>query len=280
MTVQTIHRQFGSKSRVAPAIIRMIPPKKAIWVEVFAGSAAVTLAKQPHPAEHINDLNGSVVNLFQVIRDADLRERLCEAVEFTPWSQEEMRTCEAQTRHPDPVEWARRFLVTSWQTIGGKQAQGTGWRIQLDKDWPIGTWRRLPDRIRLAAWRLREVYIHQRHCVEMVEAFGDREDAVLFLDPPYPLELTGTRVQQVYEVDMVPDEHRALAEALLKVKGSVILTMAHGSVYEDILQGAGWRRSEIKVRGLRNAVKSELVLTNFVPPAAPPEQISMLGDGE
>ncbi|MGE5515102.1 MAG: DNA adenine methylase [Bacteroidota bacterium] len=277
MTVQTIHRQFGSKSRVAQDILRLVPAGKRIWVEVFAGSAAVTLAKQPHPAEHINDLNGSVVNLFTVIRDPTLRDLLCEAVEFTPWSQQEMRLCEAETKHDDPVEWARRFLVASWQTIGGKQAQGTGWRIQLDKDWPMGTWRRLPDRIRRAAWRLREVYIHQRHCVELVGQFADREEAVLFLDPPYPLELTNTRVHQVYEVDMTTDEHMALASALRGAKASVILTMAHGSLYEEILQGGGWHRSELLVRGLRNSVKSELVLTNFLPPPATGVQLSWFG---
>lgn len=264
MSVMPVHRQFGSKARVAPLLLQLVPTDARIWIEVFAGTAAMTLAKTPHRVEHINDLNGGVVNLFRVLRDADARDRLCEAIEMTPWAQQELIDCQYDTYHSDPVEHARRFLVASWQTIGGKQQAGTGWRIQRDESWPMGTWRRIPDRIRSAAQRLKEVYIHRRHCFDMVDNFRDREDALFFLDPPYPLSLTGTHRQQVYEYDMSEQEHWQLAMLLRRVRGKVILTMAQGSVYDTAL--GDWRTLLLPVRGMRNTVKNEVVFLNFEPP--------------
>lgn len=258
-----VHRQFGSKARVASRILALVPPRKRVWVEVFAGSAAVTLAKPPHPVEHINDLSGHVVNLFQVVRDPVLRLGLQEAIELTPYHQGELAACRGQIRHDDAIEWARRFLVVSWLSVNGCHTGNTGFRCNRDQDWHLGVWNRLPDRIAAACRRLKEVTIHSRHCLDMVKVFGDLQDAVLFLDPPYPLETTNTQRQQVYEVDMTADEHEALCRALRTVKSAAIVTMNPGTVYSDIL--SDWHVTEIPVRGLRNATKTELVMTNFAP---------------
>lgn len=260
-----VHRQFGSKARVAPQILAFVPPGKRVWVEVFAGSAAVTFAKAPHPVEHINDLSGHVVNLFQVVRDPAMQIRLAEAIALTPYHQGELLACKRQIRNDDPVEWARRFLVTSWLSVNGCHTGNTGFRCNRDQDWHLGVWNRLPDRIAAACRRLKEVTIHSRHCLDMVRVFGELEDAVLFLDPPYPLETTNTSRSQVYEVDMSAEEHEALAHALRKCRATVILTMNPGTVYSDVLQD--WPRREMKVRGLRNTFKTELVFLNTEPAA-------------
>ena len=54
---------FGSKQRLASMITEMLPPHYA-WVEVFCGSAAVTLTKKPAPIEVINDIDNNIINLF------------------------------------------------------------------------------------------------------------------------------------------------------------------------------------------------------------------------
>jgi len=263
--VSPVHRQFGSKARTAPKILSLVPAGKRVWVEVFAGSAAVTLAKPPHPVEHINDLSGHVINLFKVVRDQDSSLALQNAIAMTPYHQGELALCRSEIRHADPVEWARRFLVVSWLSVNGCHTGNTGFRLNRDQKWHLGVFNRLPERIAAVCQRLKEVTIHQRHCLDVVKVFGDLPDAVLFLDPPYPMETTNTQRQQVYEVDMDAQEHAALASALRGVKASVIITMNPGTVYSEIL--ADWHVTPLPVRGLRNAVKTELILTNFVPEA-------------
>lgn len=104
MVDRPIHRQFGSKARVADRILSLVPPGRRVWIEVFAGSAAITFAKAPHPVEHINDLSGHIVNLFRVVRDPALRIALQEVVSMTPYAAAELWDCAAEIRHDDPVK--------------------------------------------------------------------------------------------------------------------------------------------------------------------------------
>lgn len=263
-----VHRQFGSKNRVAGQIIRLIPPETRMWVEGFAGSAAVTLAKPPHRFEHLNDKDGEIVNLFRCLRDPGLRDRLCELVELTPYAQEEFAQARAPDDHLESAERARRFLVRSWQSIGAptrdrRLSWSAGWRATSAANSPLPhVWSRVPARIRAAAERLKEATIHCADIADIVERFGGIPDACLFLDPPYPNHRIDTKAV-MYGTDMTPAEHEALALSLRDVAGAVILTMATTTVYDDVLHD--WHRTPMMVRGLVNSVKEEVILTNFRP---------------
>lgn len=261
MNYQTVHRQFGSKVRTASEIIGLIPPGKAIWCEVFCGTAAVTLSKPPHKGEHLNDMNGNVVNLFEVMRDPAGLDRLCELVTLTPWSQAVQAQCwDVALVDLEPVDRAWAFLVRSWQTVGGKQTAGN-WRLQKNNSWCYGTWNRVPKRLRETAIRLKGCYIHQRDCMDMVGML-DRDDAVLFIDPPYPYESLNTS-GLIYEIDMTAEQHEAFARRVATCDASIILTMNPGTIYGDIL--ADWYTTNLRVRGQRNSVKNEVIYTNFDP---------------
>jgi len=58
---------FGGKSRLAPAIIKLIP-KHTCYVEPFAGAAWVLFKKPPSRAEVLNDRDNNIVNLYRVIQ--------------------------------------------------------------------------------------------------------------------------------------------------------------------------------------------------------------------
>jgi len=276
--VLTAHRQFGSKARVAHELLRLVPTDARVWVEGFAGTAAMTLAKPPHPAEHPNDLNGDIVNLFDVMRDDASLDRLCQLLELTPWAQEEFIRCRDHViavdadAAVDAVERARRFLVASWQAIGGKQHSKTSWRLDLGRSWLTSTWSRIPLRLRAVAERLRFAHIHRKHIADLVAMFGREPGAILFLDPPYPQHSLATH-ERMYSVEMTDEEHAALAEQLRGVKCRVLLTMSVGTVYSEIL--ADWRVTPFEVRGLKNTVKTELALTNYVPPARERDLLSI-----
>lgn len=267
-----VTRVFGSKARVAMQLLALVPPNLRIWCEVFAGSAALTIAKAPHPSEHINDLNGDVANLFRVLRDDLQRERLIEQIHLTPWSQEEWEICRGRTppRSPaehDPVETARRYLVLSWQGLGGKTATRTGWAVDYSASCSrYEVWNRLPQRLADVAARLKLCHVHQRHAAEMVKLIGKREDALLFVDPPYPRGSIDSH-GSVYRTDMGRDEHAAFAEQLCGVKAHVIVTMAKDTVYSEVLKT--WHQFPLMIRGLRNKVKEERVFINFEPPRGP-----------
>jgi Site-specific DNA methylase len=59
--------RYGSKARWAKKLAALLP-EHSIYVEVFGGTGAVLLSKQPSPVEVFNDIDGEVVNFFQVLR--------------------------------------------------------------------------------------------------------------------------------------------------------------------------------------------------------------------
>ena len=77
----------GGKRRIAPWIVEKIPDHHS-YLEPFFGCGAVLFEKEPSRIETINDIDEEVVNFFRVVRNPDKREKLCEAVAYTPYSRE------------------------------------------------------------------------------------------------------------------------------------------------------------------------------------------------
>src|ERR1700682_5844797 len=84
---------FGSKLRIAAKLGGQLPPHSA-WVELFCGSAAMTLAKQPAPIEVINDLNGEIVNFFRQLRDNSAQLR--DVISLTPYARAEFEMARSE----------------------------------------------------------------------------------------------------------------------------------------------------------------------------------------
>ena len=79
MLVKSIAPWFGGKRSLASDIVAELGPHSAYW-ELFAGSAAVVLAKEPSSHETIIDLHGQLTNLARVLQSdtcaVDLYARL------------------------------------------------------------------------------------------------------------------------------------------------------------------------------------------------------------
>lgn len=230
---------YGSKATIADRIVRLLPEHRH-YVEPYAGSLAVLLAKPPSKLETVNDLDRELVTFWRVCRDRF--EDLTRVVAFTPHSRVEH--LDAYEPAADELEIARRVWVRLTQGRSGTLRK-TGWRYYVD---PGGTSISMAayldayrNRLPLAAARLMAVSLEARPALEVIAQYGQHADALLYVDPPY---LRETRGGTNYRHEM-PNEsdHRELAEALLDARAAVVLSGYASPLYESLY--AGWDRVEI-----------------------------------
>lgn len=233
---------YGAKGRLAGQIVDLMPQHR-IYVEPFAGSAAVLFAKPAAPVEVINDLDRNVITFFRVLRDVP--DALVRALRFTPYARDEFAAADLSEEDITDLERARRFFV---RTTQGHNAAGSGGRA----GWSNGirtrhtdatATRNLVERLGQVADRLRAVVVDNRDAVEVITAH-DAPDAVFYLDPPY---LSGTRQcdrDYAHEAGS-EDFHQGLAAALHGLQGTVLLSGYPSTLYDDLY--SDWDRIEIAV---------------------------------
>lgn len=218
----------GSKWRLSDIIIENIPDH-VTYLEPFFGSGAVFFSKDRSQIETINDLNERVYNFFKVCRDQP--EQLVKLAYLTPMSRQEHRISDEDV--PDPLESARRFLVQSWQSIGGIQAYKTGWRSNIDKiGGKLHEWNEIPERVLEVADRLKDAQIENQDAVKLLQRYS-RKDVFAYVDPPY---LLSTRKGRYYETDMEDNQQPELLEVLRDFKGKFILSDYDNELYDEILK--------------------------------------------
>lgn len=230
---------FGGKQRIAPWIVSLLPAHEH-YVEPFAGSLSVLLAKTPSRMETVNDLDAELMTFWRILRDRPAE--LLRACMLTPHSRAEL----AATWDPtdDDLELARRIWSRLAQGRSGT-LRNTGWRHYID---PAGSATAMPgyleayvDRLAAAAERLHDVSLENLPALDLITKYGKQPNVLLYVDPPYLGTTRGWGNN--YRVEMKTDlEHRELAAALTNCKAAVVLSGYHSPLYDELYQG--WHRYE------------------------------------
>uniref|UniRef100_A0A6M3JVV2 Putative methyltransferase n=1 Tax=viral metagenome TaxID=1070528 RepID=A0A6M3JVV2_9ZZZZ len=242
---------YGGKSRFTKWIIGSFPPQSQYdqYVEVFGGSGAVLIAKQPSPLEVYNDLNHGLVNFFRVLRDEEKLERLMELCRLTPYSREEYG--EWRQYHddsggsiPDPsgdVEVAHRWFYIIRSTFGATHSWGYSKKLKAVN---IRSYRAAIERLPEVCERLLRVQVECDDALSVIERY-DHPRTLFYLDPPYVLS-TRTASTSTYEHETDEGFHEKLVEVLLSIKGMAVLS-GYGCELYKRLEDAGWRTREREV---------------------------------
>jgi DNA adenine methylase len=232
---------YGGKTRLAPRIAALLPPHQH-YVEPFAGSLAVLLAKDPSKLETVNDLDGDLMTFWRVLRDQP--EDLARVCDLTPHARSEHAAAAMISEDLPDLERARRVWVRLTQGRSSAM-RNTGWRYYQD---PAGTSSSFPrylhgyvQRMALAANRIRAVSLESRPALQIIERYGKHSEVLIYADPPYE---RSTRDHLNYRHEMASaDEHRELAAALKECSATVVLSGYHSPLYDELY--AGWERTEL-----------------------------------
>lgn len=240
---------FGSKVKIARQIVALMPEHSG-YIEPFAGSLSVLLAKPAVGLEVVNDLDGDLMTFWRMLRDQP--EELVRICSLTPHSRSEYDASWPIPSDVPDLERARRVWVKLSQGRSGVLRR-TGWRYN---EAPRGRTTMMPgtirgyvDRMVTVADRLRDVSLECRPALEIISRYGRVPDNLLYIDPPY---LGSVRTWgNNYAVEMrSDDEHRALADALADCSATVVLSGYPSDLYDQLF--TGWHRAEIQAGTSQN----------------------------
>lgn len=237
---------FGGKTRLADQIVPLLPAHRH-YVEPFAGSLAVLLAKPRAEMETVNDLDGDLMTFWRVLRDRP--EDLALHMTLTPHSRAEHQAA-YDLATDDELERARRVWVLLSQGRGGSMRR-TGWRFYANAARSTYSFPEYlaayVNRVPACAERLMGVSLE---CRDALGDYGQHSNVLLYCDPPY----VGSTRSANYRHEMTGDEdHRRLAAALNNCRAAVVLSGYHSPLYDELY--GGWHRAELKAwtgNGIRN----------------------------
>ena len=250
----------GSKWSLADWIISYFPQHHS-YLEPFFGSGAVLFRKPRSNIETVNDLDNNVVNLFECIKENP--QKLASMLYMTPYAREVYERAHTETPK-DKFESALNFYIRlnmghGYRTTGER----VGWKNDVqgrERAYAATDWCRLPERIMLAAERLRGVQIENMPAIELIKRFNF-DKVLIYCDPPYMLE---TRHGKQYRCEMGDCDHEELLKTLLTHKGTVLISGYDTELYRDMLKG--WHRAERTAYSQVCSKKQEILWMNYEPP--------------
>lgn len=245
-------RWFGAKWQLAPWITSHFP-KHDHYVEPCFGGGNVLLRKKPVYLETANDLNGRVVNYFQVLRDRP--HELLQQIQLTPWAYEEYKNCQAPSE--DPLEDARRFHATCWMSIHGGPVC-TGWRHQkaLHGRYITPADDLQGDSLLEVARRLKRVQFTSKDARDFLAGYIGKKDLLIYFDPPYPRDQVGSH-DSYGPWTMEVDFHTEAAAIIRSLVCYVVVSGYQCELYKDLYDAHGWTRLEKPARTNSGKTKTE-----------------------
>ena len=257
--MKTVLKYPGSKWNLANTIVSMMPEHHS-YLEPFFGSGAVLFTKQKSPIETINDIDDEVVNLFKTIRESP--DELASAIFYTPYAEMEYEKAYEAGCEEDQVERARKFLVRSLQSHGFSTYRKVGWKIDVqgrERSYAVKHWNEVPEIIKQAAERLKQVQIANTEAIELIKRFN-YENVFMYLDPPYVIRARNSKRPQ-YKNEMTEAGHIKLLETIAGSKAQIMISGYQTDLYDEILKD--WNRFEFDATAERGLPRKEVIWTNY-----------------
>lgn len=244
---------------MAKEIVALMPQHRS-YLEPFFGSGAVLFNKPPSAIETVNDVDGDIVNFFNVLRRQP--DELAEAISFTPYSRDVFDDAH-ENRGTEDFDRAYRFAIRSKMGHGFKTYQKTGFKIDVyarERSYCVNSWNQMPDKLLTAAARLKDVQIENRPALDLIKKFN-HDNVLIYADPPYLLH---TRGGKQYRHEMNEQDHVDLLDGLKQHKGYVILSGYPSDMYDYELKE--WHRIERKSYNQKSDKRTEVLWCNFAIP--------------
>ena len=228
---------YGGKQRMCPKIVPLIP-RHTVYVEPFAGGAAVFFAKpwpkvtnNNHYREVLNDKDQRIINFYQQLRDNG--QELCDKLALTLYSEAEHKRAK-DLDCEDKLEAARRYYINSQQSFSNQLNRGWGRNVYNCNS--AAAWANKVNKLPEYIDRMAGVHIACDDALKIIKRW-DSPQTFFYCDPPYP----GTNCG--HYCGYTSADFQALVDTLNNAQGSFLL-----SNYDqpDASIPADWERLEFE----------------------------------
>lgn len=250
----------GGKSKLVNTLIDYLPDHKG-YVEVFGGAGWLLFGKEPSNWEVLNDLDGDLINLWSIIKEAP--DQFIKSFEYSLISRRtfnEYKEAFKKENYDDCIQRAHIFYYLVRAAFASRMSNpsfGTGKgssNLKIDK---------IKDDINRAHQRLKRVTIENLSFEHVFRIYDSRE-SFFFLDPPY-------RESCRYAVGHFTDQqYSELASICKSIKGKFLLTINDDEYVNELFKDFIVKKHKVrysisgKQSGRRNF--GELIIMNYEQP--------------
>lgn len=213
---------MGSKTETLKQIIDIMPQGN-LFVDVFGGSGAVTIARKPSKLDVFNDKHSGVSAFFMAVKtDYQL---LVDHIRSMPHSREMFKWCQEnveKTIHDTVLRGAMWYYIVQSSFAG----RGAYWGRVTKPTSPV--YNKIYNNLELFGPlrdRFAKVQIENLDWRQLLQDY-DSPETVFYLDPPY-------YNSNVYKYNMSKSDHNEMCSRIMNLKGYVALSGFDNEIYES-----------------------------------------------
>lgn len=296
LLVQPPLKWHGGKTDLAKWIVSLMPPRcknpnapapdDVGWlhyVEPYFGGGAVLFANEPEGiSEVVNDLNGSLVNFWKVLANADRFKYFQRIIEARPFCEKDYNYAAHWSANgcsgfnmpkiasdDETISRAVHFFVACRQSLSGRMtsfASITRNRTRRGMNEQVSAWLNCIEGLPAVHARLKRVLILNRNALDVIRQ-QDGPRTLFYLDPPY-LHETRTTTKEYGEHEMTEQDHERLLEVLESIEGKFLLSGYHSKLYDSFAAENVWTCHEKAINnhaagGKTKRTMTECIWTNY-----------------
>lgn len=250
---------YGGKQTMLKYLLQLIPEHR-IYCEPFFGGGALFFAKSKSEVEVLNDINGEVVNFFQVVKKKF--NELQKEVQATLHSRELYKNAMVVYAHPELFSDVKRAWALWTLTNQGFSGMIGSWGFGKTPSKEKAVALKRENFTKAYAERLRTAQIENNDALKVIARCNEK-DAFLYADPPY----IGSDMGH-YE-GYTEEEYKKLLDALTKFKGNFLLSSYPSKILSQYIKKNKWRIQKIEkyvaVTKHTDKKKTEMLIYNFDP---------------
>lgn len=227
---------YGGKQQLLSTILPLIPDHK-IYTEPFFGGGAVFWAKQPSQVEVINDLNGAVVNFYQVLQSDyfELKRLVDGTLHSRGLYKHAMSIYELPHLFPAVTRAWAFWVVTQ---LGFSKQIGT-FAVNRENRGIVELSNRIAAFTDTYSERLKQTFIESNDACEVIK-YRDTVDTFHYVDPPY------VDSDQGHYGGYMQEHFNVLLQTLAGCKGKFLMSSYPNAELSRYVVANGWYQKNIE----------------------------------